>query len=269
MWTPVPGTVKIEKTTQPTQVPVNNASTTMSGKILNETSTTQNSTTKEVKTSSSLLLANGTTKFIGNNQTVVTSITNGFSLQSSNPEVRLVSISALFSLLGASVSGLVSVLTRKLWDTNKHATVRRLLYIYYARPWVGVSVGLVTYVTLRAGLINIGDSSQVSVISEYGVAAISALVGLMTDEIVMRLKDVIRTLFGINDLQKEQEVRSSLQKKSIKVDENIAISAVLTDLKPDQDIIAQFFIQDTNIIETKKADEKFEQQRDCHYYYKR
>ena len=73
----------------------------------------------------------------------------------------------------------------------------------------------------------------------------------------MRLKDVDYQHYSVLTVCKRSKNQLSLQKKSIKVDENIAISAVLTDLKPNQDIIAQFFIQDTNIIETKKADEKF------------
>jgi hypothetical protein len=236
VWTPVPGSFSIEKTTAPAN-------------ITKETTTSQNSTAKVIKTDSFRLFENGTKQFINSSQRAVSNITGtGFALLSTNPEVRLVSISALFGLLGGSVSGIVSVLTRRLWDTGEHGRVRRLLYVYYARPWVAMSVGLVTYVTLRAGLINMGSLSGVTIISEYGVAAISALVGFMTDEIITRLRDIFRTLFGITSLQKEQELQLSLQKSSIVVNEQIAISATLFELKSTQDLVAHFFIQDTNII---------------------
>jgi len=130
-------------------------------------------------------------------------------------------------------------------------------------------VGIITYVTLRAGLLNVGSVganvgplSEVSVISQYGVAAISALVGLMTDEIILRLRDIFRALFGITSLQKEPEIQLSLPKNSITVNEQTEISAILTDMRPteNQDLIAYFFIQDTKIVQMvpdTKRDEKF------------
>ena len=114
-------------------------------------------------------------------------------LDSTNPEIRLVSVSILFGVLGACISGITSVLTRKLWDTGKYVRSRRLIDIYFARPWVGAAVALVTYVTLRAGLINMGNAT---VISEFGIAAISALVGLMSDEMIFRLKTSLERLLA-------------------------------------------------------------------------
>jgi hypothetical protein len=177
-------------------------------------------------------------------------------------EVRLISTSALFGLLGGAVSGINSLLNRRIWDSGKYVNIRRLLYNYYSRPWIAMSVGIVTYVTLRAGLLNVGTAGNISLISEYGVAAIAALVGLMTDEIIIRLRDIFRTLFGIPTFQKEPEMQLSLQKSNIRVNDQIEISAVLTDIKPteNQDLIGYFFIQDTNIVEmvpNTKRDEKF------------
>jgi hypothetical protein len=125
-----------------------------------------------------------------------------------------------------------------------------------------MSVGIVTYVTLRAGLINVGSASELTAISQYGVAAISALVGLMTDELILRLRDIFRTLFGITSLQKEQELQLSVQKNRITVNEQTAVSAILTDIKPteNQNLIAYFFIQDTNVVQIvppTKRDETF------------
>jgi hypothetical protein len=143
------------------------------------------------------------------------------------------------------------VLTRKLWD-SKSATSLRLIYTYFARPWVGVSVALVTYITLRAGLINVGEAT---VISEFGIAAISALVGLMADEMVTRLRDVFRALFGIASLQAEQELRLSFEKNSINKNEEILILATLSELRPTQAVDAYFFVQDANIVDLIKKDE--------------
>jgi hypothetical protein len=145
-------------------------------------------------------------------------------------------LTVLFGLLGAYIAGITSVLTRKLWD-SKYAISLRLIYVYFARPWVGVSVALVTYTALRAGLINVGDAT---VISEFGIAGISALVGLMADEMTTRLRDIFRTLFGIQSLQAEHELRLTLDKDTINEGEEILVSAILTDLRPTQTVEASF-----------------------------
>ena len=144
---------------------------------------------------------------------------------------------------------------------NQYTKVRRLLYVYYARPWVGMSVGIVTYVTLRAGLFNTssisGSVTEVSAISDFGVAVISALVGLMTDEIVTLLRDVFRTLFGITSLQKEQELQLSLQKNSIAGNEQVAVSAIITELRSTQNIVARFFVQNPDIVSIEPMAQNF------------
>jgi len=220
------------------------------------TTTTENSTTEGRKTESFLQLKNGTKRIIKEDQIFVPK--NGtlvfLQLQSTNPEIRLVSVTVLFGLLGASISGITSVLTRKLWDST-YVRSLRLIYVYFARPWVGTSVALLTYTTLRAGLINVGDATE---ISEFGIAAISALVGLMADEMTNRLRDVFRTLFGIHSLQAEHELRLSFDKNTINKGEEILISATLSDLRPTQTVEAYFFVQDPDKVElVKKYDNKF------------
>jgi hypothetical protein len=54
-------------------------------------------------------------------------------------------------------------------------------------------MAVITYLILRAGFI----SGSPTTINDFGVAGISALVGLMTDEITRKLRDVFDTLFGI------------------------------------------------------------------------
>jgi hypothetical protein len=222
--------------------------------ITTKTTTTENSTTRAIKTESFLELENGTTRILKEDQKFVPKKggpVEFLQLQATNPEIRLVSVTVLFGLLGACVSGITSVLTRKLWD-SKYARSLRLIYIYFARPWVGVSVALVTYITLRAGLINVGEAT---VISEFGIAAISALVGLMADEMITRLRDVFRTLFGITSLQAEQELRLSFEKNSVNKNEEILILATLSELRPTQAVDAYFFVQDANIVDLIKKDE--------------
>ena len=55
------------------------------------------------------------------------------------------------------------------------------------------AIAVIVYTLLRAGLI---PSSTVQV-SAFGIAALSALVGLMTNEITKKLRDICSSLFGM------------------------------------------------------------------------
>jgi hypothetical protein len=122
------------------------------------TTTSENSTTLATKTETFLELVNGTKQILTENQTFVPK--NGtivfLQLQSTNPEVRLLSVAVLFGILGASISGMTSVLNRKLWNSKRVRSVR-LIYVYFARPWVGSAIALVTYAVVRAGLLNVAN----------------------------------------------------------------------------------------------------------------
>lgn len=217
------------------------------------TTTTENSTTLEKKTETFIELVNGTKQILRENQTFVSK--NGtivfLQLQSTNPEVRLLSVAVLFGILGASISGMTSVLNRKLWGSKRARSVR-LIYVYFARPWVGSAIALVTYAVVRAGLLNVANIAS---ISEFGIAGICALIGLMTDEMTIKLRDVFRTLFGIAGLQAEPELKLSIERKISKNKEYL-ISATLTDLRPTQSfsVEAHFLVQDPDKIELLKKD---------------
>ena len=269
-WEPRGETIRVENNTKPfiesavsapktTIPPTGTANAT---NITTERTTVENSTTQTITVKNFLGYENGTVSLLTQNEISNPKGKQSYldmflHLQSQNKEVRLVSVSALFGLLGACISGIMSVLTRKIWATPKYGTSWRLVYMYFARPWIGISVALVTYITLRAGLLNIGNAADVQIISDYGIAAISALVGLMSDEMIIRLRDVFRSFFGITNLQDTQELLLSLAKKSIVVNEIISISATLTELRSGQDVSAYFFVDDESIISLANKEEKF------------
>jgi hypothetical protein len=230
--------------------------------ITTEKSTLENSTTVTEKVKYFLGYKNGTEYLISENQTFQPKgnqsyLDKFFHLQSTNMEVRLVSISALFGLLGACISGIMSVLTRKIWATGKFGTAWRLVYVYLARPWVGMAVALVTYISLRAGLINMGTAADVRIISDFGIAGISALVGLVSDEMIVRLRDVFRTFFGITTLQGTDELVVTFPKRNIIKGEKIPISAILAEVRSSQDLSAYFFVDDITIAKFEQKEEKF------------
>jgi hypothetical protein len=273
VWNPTTGKVDIDVSKQPSTVPsskiTNGTKVTVNlpTNITNKITKIENATTVVVTKDTFREFQNGTTKLLKRTQNASKANLTGFplpnTLASPNKEVRLVSLSALFGMLGGAVSAINSVLTKRIWDSGKYVNVRRLLFHYYGRPWIAMSVGIVTYITIRAGLVNVGTANEeVTALSEFGVAAIGALVGLMTSEIITRLRDIFRTFFGITSLQNEQELQVSLQKNSVIGGHQTIVTAVLTNAQPnqDKDLIVYFFIQDPNVIEIvppSTSEEKF------------
>ncbi|CAN5474243.1 hypothetical protein BH18THE1_BH18THE1_17450 [soil metagenome] len=174
--------------------------------------TIDNATATIVTNNSFRSFENGTVTFLKSSQKVVNNANlSGFlpnTLDSPNQEVRLVSIFALFGLLGETIPGIISVLSRRVWYSGKSVNIRRLLYNYYARPWVAISVGIVTYVTLRAGLINVGTLSEVTIISEYGVLDFPSLKTALGKYFIE--KDAALSITASNPLPVSVKVYSTL-----------------------------------------------------------
>ena len=106
-----------------------------------------------------------------------------------NREKNLIIVNTLFGILGDSTYGLASITT---WiGNNKYEKSWTLWYV--SRPIIGGALALVFYFLLRAGLvggfpINVGD---------FGFAAISIIIGLLTTTAMKKLRDVFDVLFGI------------------------------------------------------------------------
>jgi hypothetical protein len=110
---------------------------------------------------------------------------------------------------------------------------------------------------LRAGFVSGGPTA----ISDFGVAAISALVGLMTDEMTRKLRDIFDTLFGIKKPEEEKgesqikKVISGIvlraDKTAIKIEEESKVSAKLLkgDGTPAKDTPTNFTIKDIKILD--------------------
>jgi hypothetical protein len=106
-----------------------------------------------------------------------------------NREKNLIIVNTLFGILGGSTYGLASITT---WiGNNKYERSWTLWYV--SRPIIGGALALIFYFLLRAGLvggfpINVGD---------FGFAAISIIIGLLTTTAMKKLRDVFDVLFGI------------------------------------------------------------------------
>jgi hypothetical protein len=105
-----------------------------------------------------------------------------------NREVRLVIIAIIFGALGGTIHGIASLTAFR--STRKLTGEWSMWYV--ARPFLGAALAVIVYLVIRAGLVTGGPQN----ISDFGVAAMSALVGLLTEQTTRKLRDVFDTLFG-------------------------------------------------------------------------
>ena len=193
IWNPIQGSltaIKIENRT-----------------IINGTSKDKTFITDIKNSSSSSDLRNVTSvKYIGNNTTIISenvsrkpligqALGTDWEIVFTNPEIRLILFSTLFGIIGASIHALGSLTA---WITTNKLQAGWGIY-YLTRPPIGAALAITTYLIIRAGFVSGGPTA----ISDFGVAGISALVGLITDEMTSSY-DVFDTLFGIKKPEDEK-----------------------------------------------------------------
>jgi hypothetical protein len=106
-----------------------------------------------------------------------------------DPQVVLIAMVLMVGALGA----LVGSSRRFLYFATRDELTKRDEWSYLIRPVQGAALALIVYFTLRGGYLG---QDQTAPVNPYGVAALSALVGLFTRHAVSKLTDVFDTLFG-------------------------------------------------------------------------
>lgn len=106
-----------------------------------------------------------------------------------HPDVALIEMVMLAGALGALVGGC----RRFLYFATRDELTRCDEWSYLMRPLQGAALALIVYFTLRGGYLG---QDQTAPVNPYGIAALSALVGLFTRHAVSKLTDVFDTLFG-------------------------------------------------------------------------
>ncbi|HSR68719.1 MAG TPA: hypothetical protein VLU25_12345 [Acidobacteriota bacterium] len=110
---------------------------------------------------------------------------------------------AMIAMLAAGIGSCISTLLAYL----KHASSLRdfdpaYTPWYLCRPLMGVMLGLVFYFLLKGGFlatVNASGDADVGDFNDWGLAGISALVGLFTKNAVEKLGEVFQTLFRSRD----------------------------------------------------------------------
>jgi hypothetical protein len=113
-------------------------------------------------------------------------------------ETRLFVVVAVAGALGALVHSLRSL----YWYVGNRALRRSWLLMYFSLPFVGAVLGLVVYLVLRGGLTT--SIAQPADINPYGMAAVSALVGMFSRETSEKLRTVFATLLAPAEAGRDQ-----------------------------------------------------------------
>jgi len=119
-------------------------------------------------------------------------------------EQRLLLIVVLAGMLGSLVHALRSV----YWYVGNRTLVRSWLAMYLMMPFSGAMLGLIFYLVVRGGFFS--PHSSFDQTSPFGFAAFAALIGMFSQQAVLKLQDVAETLLtkpqpGANATPQESE----------------------------------------------------------------
>lgn len=103
-------------------------------------------------------------------------------------EVRLIFIVAMAGALGSLVHALRSL----YWYVGNRELVFSWLVKYILLPFVGSTLGLVFYFVIRGGFFS--PEATIEQTSPFGFAGLGALVGMFSEQAVLKLKEVAETL---------------------------------------------------------------------------
>lgn len=139
-------------------------------------------------------------------------------------EARLVIIALLGGGIGASIHAIQSFIQ----FVGHRTFITSWVWWYIMRAPIGALLALVFYFALRAGLLGGGGEVQVAEqVSVAGIASLSTLVGLFTEQAVKKLSDVFDAMF--TPKEKEEEEGDGLHGKLPSVPEIIELQPMVID----------------------------------------
>jgi len=137
-----------------------------------------------------------------------------FSISS---EACLILIVVLAGALGGQVRSLRSL----AWYVGNKELKKSWLLQYILSPFVGATLAIVTYFVIRGGFVSAGSTIQQS--SVYVYAGIASIVGIASEPVALKLKQVAESLFtkpGEGKNSKPQNVSEISSAKSGEEDSN-------------------------------------------------
>ncbi len=104
-------------------------------------------------------------------------------------DARLFVLVLLAGALGACVHALRSI----SWYVGNRGFVTSWLLYYYLRPFMGLGLAAIFYFVVRGGFFS--PTANFSETSPFGFCALAALIGLFSENAVLKLKDIADVFF--------------------------------------------------------------------------
>ena len=105
-------------------------------------------------------------------------------------EIRLLFIVSFAGALGSLVHALRSF----YWYIGNRELVRSWIATYLMQPFAGTALAVVFYLVIRGGFFS--PQAGFKQTSPFGFAALAALVGMFSEQAVLKLKDVAETVLA-------------------------------------------------------------------------
>jgi hypothetical protein len=105
-------------------------------------------------------------------------------------EVRLLLIVSLAGTLGTLVHGIRSL----FWYIGNRALTRSWVAKYLMQPFAGTALAVVFYLVIRGGFFS--PQAGFKETSPFGFAALAAIVGMFSEQAVLKLKEVAETVLA-------------------------------------------------------------------------
>ena len=105
-------------------------------------------------------------------------------------EVRLLLIVSLAGTLGTLVHEIRSL----YWYIGSRALIRSWVAKYLMQPFAGTALAVVFYLVIRGGFFS--PQAGFKQTSPFGFAALAALVGLFSEQAVLKLKEIAETVLA-------------------------------------------------------------------------
>ena len=106
-------------------------------------------------------------------------------------ERAYIAIALVCGALGGTLSALHSFASDV--GNRRLVTSWGLWFIHY--PFVGMTLALILYFALRGGVLQTGQGVDVTALNPYGIAGLSALIGMFSSVIIEKLKERARETF--------------------------------------------------------------------------
>jgi len=97
-------------------------------------------------------------------------------------------------VMAGALGSMVHALRSLHWYIGNQELVSNWLAMYFLLPFVGSTLGLVFYLVIRGGFFY--PEATIEQTSPFGFAGLGALVGMFSEQAVLKLKEVAETLLA-------------------------------------------------------------------------